>query len=135
MGGREAYQTISRRLLSRVMRIEARHPVLGPFPVDVQTLQEPADGFVTHLSRCHAPLEAHVRKQLERPGAPRLAKEPWTPVQEFPQLLVMLLRPDRLDPVRGGRLGRQASNALALEGMQDIADRLRTTAQVRSDLG
>src|SRR5262245_35178320 len=97
------------RFLPRIVWSRTRHPVLRPLPGDVESLQYPADGLVTHLPGRHAPFEAHLCEQLPRPGTPRLAKESRTPVQQFTQLVIALLLPDSLDPVRDCRLGCSAT--------------------------
>src|SRR5262245_30532044 len=97
MGGGEAYQTVPRRLLPRVVRIGARHPGCGTLPVDVQTLPGPADDCRADLPACHALLAADLREQRHRPRAPRLAQEARAPGQECAPLGITLRRPDGLE--------------------------------------
>jgi hypothetical protein len=55
------------------------------------------ESFVAQLPGRQPLLEANLCEQLQRPGAARLAEEPRAVMEEFAQLVVALLRPDRLD--------------------------------------
>ena len=47
---------------SRLVRIGTRDPVFHPFPIGLQPLESPADGFITPQTLRHALLVAHFRR-------------------------------------------------------------------------
>ena len=68
---------------SRILRIRARDPVFRALPIRPQSLQGPADAFITQQALSHAVFIAHLRCEGQRPH-PRLclAIGPWRLMQE-----------------------------------------------------
>src|SRR5262245_28872920 len=75
---------------SRVGRVRARDPGLGPLPPDPQALDRIADRLVRHPHGRDPALEANVGRQLERPDGGRLADGARRLVQERTQPLAAL---------------------------------------------
>src|SRR4029453_291498 len=111
---------------SCVVRIRTRHPVFRPLPIGPQTVQGPADRFITQTPLRDALLVANLGSQRERPEARGLARGARGLMQDMLELLTLgggegwhhTLGPRR-------RLG-YTSQAGRVKGLDDIADGLHT---------
>src|SRR5262249_8428975 len=120
---------------SRVPRVGADQPVLGPLPADAQALEHPADGFAAEQAWGPALLDSDLGGQGQRPQAGRLAEVARGLVQQGAQVVVAAPGPGGVNGLGGLGLGAQAAQALGGEGPQGIADGLHAAAECGSDLG
>jgi hypothetical protein len=108
--------------------------VLGPLPADAETLQGLADGLPAEKARRPTALETDAGDQRQAPQTGGLAQGAGRLVQQGLERLGTLGAQQGFDGRRSGRLFAQTVRAFVVEGVDDVADRRRSAAEIAGDL-
>jgi len=120
---------------SQIIRVRAANPVLGSLPAFPQLLESLADGLDAHLMGTQPLLEAHLSCQFQSPEAGGLVEGARALVQYLPESLPGCLVEDGLCAFGAGGEFIQASQSLAVKGMNEVTDCLGGTSHAVSNLG
>src|SRR4051794_30144752 len=120
----------SRRLFSFVQGIGRADPAFGSLPTHPHPLKGGPDALSRNSLFGKPLLEAHLCGHLERPEATVASELPRRAVEQFPQGFGSLLVEDGAGPPGTRRFGCKSIQASLVEGVDGVAHRLLTAAQV-----